>query len=317
MRFFKLSLIGLCLCMACGNTSPPLAELTLRDALLSEPATILSLPLDDQRRLAQRFELARIDSNHSGSYSYLAPERGSLESQIESMDRQRMAANADALIVGQITSGSNRLIFLPMQEVLSASPRHVLHQLPGALPHENGALTGSAGAIVERLLELSDAQNLIRMEHVPIAAFSYENKIYVNTSWLAVMSSQDSSFIPSSAGQAARVESSSTEMSPHVEDPHDGRISSFEDRTIRPSDSGSYEQCDFVCESCGNCKQQAASDCTKSWCKKSAYGTDSESSGCDISTRASQASLPQRGLLFWLLLPIAYVLLVNRRLRRT
>jgi uncharacterized membrane protein YgcG len=181
------------------GTSPPLEQLSLRDALLARPEVIAALPPDAHLQLTQRFEEAR---QQPGSLpgTLVATDFSPVE-QVRVIDTARLARGSDALVAAQLRLGPVGLDAQPYTEV-PAAPAAPLPPLGGVpagatADDEAQALRGTAGAVVSGLLQKSQASRLVRVESWPMAVVAIGDALYVNAAWLVALAP------PSSGGRAA------------------------------------------------------------------------------------------------------------------
>ena len=168
--------------VGCGDGTPPLDELPLRDTLRAEPAVVATLDDSARQRLAARFEAAATDDATPDAIV----ERTTPASEVTSLDEARVRRAADALVVGTIGGGVARPVALG---VVAPTP---LPPLEGELATttaalEARALAGPAGARVRALLNASGAQRLERVVGWPAGAVAIGETIYVDASWLVAL----------------------------------------------------------------------------------------------------------------------------------
>lgn len=168
--------------VGCGEGTPPLDELPLRDALRAEPAVVAALGDLARQRLAARFEAAITDDATSDAVA----DRPTPAGEVASLDEARLRRAADALVVGTIADGVARPV------AAGAGASAPLPQLEGELATttaalEARALDGAAGARLRALLAASGAQRLERVVGWPAGAVAIGETIYVDASWLVAL----------------------------------------------------------------------------------------------------------------------------------
>ncbi len=168
--------------VGCGDGSPPLDELPLRDTLRADPAVVAALDDSARQRLAARFEAAATEDATPDAVAA----RPTPASEVTSLDEARLRRAADALVLGTIGDGVARPLGL------SAGAQTPFPQLEGEVATttaalEARALDGPAGARVRALLKASGAQRLERVVGWPAGAVAIGETIYVDASWLVAL----------------------------------------------------------------------------------------------------------------------------------
>ena len=176
--------------LGCGDEAPPYEVLPLRDALRAAPEAVASLSDDSRRDLALRLrEAERVDPETLA----FAPETLSLEPLVSSADAVREAAGKDAVMLGEMltTEGHGLLEIQASAEfdMENAPPFVLLGQATDiAAPFEEAALAGEAGKTLRGFVARTHAKNVVRMTGLPVAAVAWNDKVYVNESWLVALS---------------------------------------------------------------------------------------------------------------------------------
>jgi hypothetical protein len=181
-----LSLVG------CGQDVPPYDDLPLRDALRASPEVVASLSFDTRLPLAQRLDAAALAEE--GATTLDLPETVTIDSLARVADDVREDDGHDALIVGEVVAQSSDFV-LHSQNIdaetlgqLTVGPIF-LRGHPGALtaPLEETALRGRAGKWLRELSGRTNAKTMVRTTGVPFGAWAFDDKLYVNASWLVAM----------------------------------------------------------------------------------------------------------------------------------
>ncbi|HSY40263.1 MAG TPA: hypothetical protein VLA79_12065, partial [Polyangia bacterium] len=170
--------------VGCGDGTPPLDELPLRDTLRADPAVVAALGDSARQRLAARFEAAVTDDATTDAVPLA--DRPTPASEVTSLDEARLRRAADALVVGTIGDGVARPV------AVGAAAQTPLPQLEGEVATttaalETRALDGAAGARLRALLAVSGAQRLERVVGWPAGAVAIGETIYVDASWLVAL----------------------------------------------------------------------------------------------------------------------------------
>ncbi len=174
----------------CGTAEPPLEQLELRDALLSEPAVIAGLPREAQQRLAGRFWAAVALPE---SEQRMPPAEASApEPRLRRLDAQRQQRGQDAFLIGSLGRDAVAETLRPFYRPARSSPTAPLPPLAGPAStatqaQEARALAGRAGAAIEDLRNVSGAVQLERVTGWPTAVLAMDDKIYINATWLTAV----------------------------------------------------------------------------------------------------------------------------------
>ena len=189
-RCGALSIAAL-LAVGCGEEAPPYDALPLRDALRAAPEVMASLPKETRRDVAQRLEeagLAPVDEKQA----IPPPELATIDALASAADEAREEKGEDALVLGAIEKEGAGL-FLEARGAKEPGDaaegplklRGRAGEATAAL--EEAALRGRAGRWVRELSQRSDAHEIVRTTGLPMGAWAYEDKLYVNASWLVAM----------------------------------------------------------------------------------------------------------------------------------
>jgi len=153
---------------------------------------------DDARRdLALRLrEAERVDPETLT----FAPEKLSLEPLVSSADAVREASGKDALMFGEMlsTEGHGLLeIHASADFDEENAPRFVLQGKATdlAAPFEEAAFAGQAGKTLRGFVARTHAKTVVRMTGLPVAAVAWNDKVYVNESWLVALSALEDACI--------------------------------------------------------------------------------------------------------------------------
>ena len=182
-RFGWLSMgLSTLVLMGCGDGTPPLDELPLRDTLRADPAVVAAMGDSARQRLAARFEAAATGD----ATSDVIADRPTPAAEVTELDEARVRRAADALVVGTMGGGVVRPVALG---VAAPTP---LPPLEGAVATttaalEARALDGAAGERLRALLAVSGAQRLERVVGWPAGAVAIGATIYVDASWLVAL----------------------------------------------------------------------------------------------------------------------------------
>jgi hypothetical protein len=181
-RFRSLFWVAALFLVGCGDGTPPLDELPLRDTLRADPAIVATLGDSARLRLAARFEAAVTEDSTSDAVA----DRPTPASQATALDEARLRRTAEALVVGTIDDGVAR----PVAMVVGAQtplPRLEGEAATNTAALEARALDGAAGARLRALLHVSGAQRLQRVVGWPVGAVAIGETIYVDASWLVAL----------------------------------------------------------------------------------------------------------------------------------
>ena len=201
-RFGWLSMgLSTLVLVGCGDGTPPLDELPLRDTLRADPAVVAALDDSARQRLAARFEAAVTEDATSDA---VVADRPTPASEVTSLDEARLRRAADALVVGTIGDGVARPV------AVGAGAQTPLPQLEGEVATttaalEARALDGAAGARLRALLAVSGAQRLERVVGWPAGAVAIGETIYVDASWLVALAPVEGGVDGPDAGGRRRV----------------------------------------------------------------------------------------------------------------
>ena len=182
-RFGWLSIgLSTLVLVGCGDGTPPLDELPLRDTLRADPAVVAALGDSARQRLAARFEAAVTDDAVSDAVA----EGPTPANEVRSLDEARGRRAADALVMGVIADGVAR------PAGVGAGAQTPLPELEGEVATntaalEARALDGAAGARLRALLTASGARRLERVVGWPAGAVAIGETIYVDASWLVAL----------------------------------------------------------------------------------------------------------------------------------
>ena len=208
----------------CGDEAPPYEALQLRDALRAAPEVVATLAEDSRHELAVRLQDAeKVDPE---TLTFM-PEALRLDELVASADAVRETSGKDALLFGEIlaTEGHGLIEIHSLAEnndddgeplALSGKASDV------AAPFEEAALHGQAGKTLRVFAERTHARELVRMTGLPVAAVAWNDKVYVNESWLVAMSALENECaappapqIPSGMGTMPTPAPLSVEFSPY------------------------------------------------------------------------------------------------------
>lgn len=194
---------------ACSDSPPPLAELSMRDALGAEPAVVLSLPQESREALADKFkgtlETQTVTEEAEGLGAITPAE------EVRSIDDARAAQDKDSLLAADVKVAQGRLVaharaFTELSQSdagpapsASAANAPLATQLPpieGDVPtetkeEETRALSGAAGRVIARMLADTHAHRVMRVTRWPMAAVAIDDVVYVNAAWLVAMAARE------------------------------------------------------------------------------------------------------------------------------
>lgn len=276
----------------CGTAEPPLDQLELRDALLSEPTIIAGLPREAQQRLAGRFWAAV--ALPESVQSMPPAEATAPEPRLRRLDAQRQQRGQDAFLIGSLTRDAAAETLRPFYRSARSSPTAPLPPLAGPAStttqaQEARALAGRAGAAIEDLRNVSGAVQLERVIGWPTAVLAMDDKIYINATWLtAAAALEPGEPLGPAQGGAQSLRGGTGRptllyggiyalpgdehggIGQHVEalstDPADPSAPPSED----PAASGGF----------GSCSSCSSSSCNSSSCSSSSSSCNSSSSSC-------------------------------------
>lgn len=334
---------------ACGSgeETPPLDELALRDSLLAEPSVIAQLRPDVRQRLRARFVSERLRAD---AITEFTPQQDTpLANQVLGMDATRFSAGRDALIAGswqQVDhTGQNgqRTQAVAFTAPVAEQPTSTLPPMQGDMSGdtilmEQRALAGEAGAVIEQLLQTSNAQRVERVIAWPIAALSAGGTVYVNASWLTAMDkigcssgsngggSNSGGTAPAGAAQqngsymylvggetAGTAQQGGSEGSGEAGKEGVNRASGF---GSCDSCSSSFDGCNKACDSTSSSCNSTSSSCSSC---NDPTGDKACCRACSTTSVAPRSPLVAYGALFWLMLPLGFLMLIEgrgNRLRR-
>jgi hypothetical protein len=183
-------------CVACSGESPPFDELSLRDSLEADPASIAALPAESRARLAERFEAARrraTSGDEPAMPSNVDPAR-----LVQRIDDARHGRGEDALMPSTLRQAEAVTHVESIDDATDASSAPSLPPIETDTPatsatrdEETLALNGAAGQIVAAALRRAGAHRVIRVTGWPAAVIALGDVVYVNASWLVAMASHD------------------------------------------------------------------------------------------------------------------------------
>jgi hypothetical protein len=179
----------------CGDVTPPLDELPLRDALRADPDVVATLPEDARQRLAARLEAARTRDASRESMAAAGAGDDQPGLLVARADDARARRSQDPLIVGVIDAGDVRAVsdddtpgapapLPPLEDAAAAAP---------VTPLELRALQGPAAGPLRALLARSGAHRLRRVVGWPVGAVAVGDSAYVGAAWLAALAPVDAS----------------------------------------------------------------------------------------------------------------------------
>lgn len=155
---------------ACSDSQPPLADLSMRDALGAEPAVVQRLPIESREALADEFkgalESQSVTEETEGAGAITPAE------EVRTIDDARAVEEKDCLLAADITVVKGRLVAHargfsePDASAQPATPP--LPPVEGDLPtttkdDETRALAGAAGRVVSRMLVDTHARRVMRL----------------------------------------------------------------------------------------------------------------------------------------------------------
>lgn len=191
--------------MGCGQDAPPYDDLPLRDALRAAPEVVASLSFETRQELARRLDAAGLAD--AGAMTLELPETVTIDSLARVADEARENQGHDALIVGEIIAEPNNFL-LNGENIddetlnrLTVGPI-MLRGRPGAQTAgaqtatlEEAALRGRAGKWLRELSGRTNTKQMVRTTGVPFGAWAFEDKLYVNASWLVAMAALEEDII--------------------------------------------------------------------------------------------------------------------------
>lgn len=178
------------LVLGSARGAPPLDQLPLRDALLARPEVVAELAPEARQRLAQRFEEAR--KRPQPSAAVLGEPDAQPLDLVRALDLSRLGERKDAVVAAQLVLSP---LGVEAREFTDepTEPQGVLPPLDGVAAsttaeEEAGALQGTAGVVLSRLLRQSEAKRMVRVQSWPVGAIAIRGTVYVNAAWLVAMS---------------------------------------------------------------------------------------------------------------------------------
>ena len=181
----------LSLSAGCGAESPPLSELSLRDALSADPVWVAALPASEGQRLAQRMEEARAVTDVDRLPSLAGSGLGGV---VQAVDAARATVGKDAAMLASLRRSSDGVVMSTLLLADSELSTAVLPPLLGSqatdstYSREVTALRGTAGRLLSALLRRTGATTLMRVTQWPVAVVEEGGSLYVNAAWLVAMS---------------------------------------------------------------------------------------------------------------------------------
>lgn len=327
------ALLLLCSLFACGGDAetPPLDELMLRDTLLAEPSVIAQLRPDVRQRLRARFTSERLRSDATTEVT--VQQDAPLANQVLVMDAARHVAQRDALLTGSWQHIDQTVQAIAFIAPVAEHPTSTLPPLQGDISGntilmEQRALEGEAGAVIEQLLKSSGAQRIERVVAWPIAALSAGGTVYVNAAWLTAMDvvgcgggSNGGGSNPGGSGPTGAAQQSGSYMylvggeasQTAQAGGGDGSEDEGQEGVNRASGFGScssFDGCSKACDSTSSSCNSASSSC--SYCNDPT-GDKACCRACSTTSIAPRSPLVAYGALFWLMLPLAFLMLIEGR----
>ncbi len=186
--------------VGCGQDAPPYDDLPLRDALRAAPEVVASLSFENRQDLARRLDAAGFAED--GATTLDLPDTVTIDSLSRVADEVREDQGHDALIVGEVVAEPSEFVVHGENiddetlERLIVGPI-VLRGRPGAqtAPFEETALRGRAGKWLRELSGRTNAKTMVRTTGLPFGAWAFEDKLYVNASWLVAMSALEEEMV--------------------------------------------------------------------------------------------------------------------------
>jgi hypothetical protein len=183
-------LLFVVLLAGCGDGTPPLDALGLRDALTADPEVIASLPASARRSLAERLEAARAGEPNSEELAVTVEAgAGATASRV---DRARQEHGRDAVMVASYEPAARTLFVHPVPDSVGERNEGEPIALAGSSSLESAALDGKAGAIVNALVAASGAKHVERVTGWPVGAVAIGETVYVNGAWLTALAPAES-----------------------------------------------------------------------------------------------------------------------------
>lgn len=329
----------------CGTAEPPLDQLELRDALLSEPTVIAGLPREAQQRLAGRFWAAV--ALPEPVQSMPPAEASTPEQHLRRLDAQRQQRGQDAFLIGSLGRDAAAETLRPFYRPARSSPSVPLPPLAGppstaTQALEARALAGRAGAAIEDLRNVSGAMQLERVTGWPTAVLAMDDKIYINATWLIAVAALEPGepLGPAQSGALSRSGGAAAGRSTLLYggiyalpgDEHGGIGQHVEalstdqvDPTAPPSDAPAASGGFGSCSSCSSSSCSSSSSSSSSSCSSSSTNCNVNlcSSSADKECCRACALLPAPAgpdlqmvwMTLWLSLPLVFLGSVDLRAR--
>lgn len=334
------ALLFCCSLFACGGgeETPPLDELMLRDSLLAEPAVIAQLRPDVRQRLRARFSAERLRTDATTEFT--TQQDAPLANQVLVMDAARFSAGRDALISGslqRIDQTGQRTQAAAFIAPVGDHPASTLPPMQGDMSGETilmeqRALEGEAGAVIEQLLKSSNAQRIERVIAWPIAALSAGGTVYVNASWLTAMDKIGCSSGSNSGGGSNPGTGPAGAAQHHgsymylvggeaaqaaQEGGGEGSAEEGSDGVNRASGFGSCDSCSSGLDGCTKACDSTSSSCNSassscSYCNDPT-GDKACCRACSTTAVAPRSPIVAYGALFWLMLPLGFLMMLDGR----
>jgi hypothetical protein len=174
----------------CGEDAPPYESLPLRDALRAAPEVVATLSDEARHELALRLREAEQVDPETLTFK---PEILSLEPLVSSADDVRENTGKDALVFGEILATDGHGLLEIHASADFDTENASLIDVQGkandvAAPFEEAALRGQAGKTLRGFVARTHAKSVVRMTGLPVAAVAWNDKVYVNESWLVALS---------------------------------------------------------------------------------------------------------------------------------
>lgn len=323
----------------CGTADPPLDQLELRDALLSDPGVIAGLPQEAQQRLAGRFwaAVALPESTQTLKKS----DMNTPEQRLRRLDAQRQQRGQDAFLIGVWGSDAAVETVSPFDRPVRSSPSAPLPPLLGRAStttqaQEARALAGRAGAAIEDLRNVSGAVQLERVVGWPTAVVAIAGCVYVNATWLTAVAAQEPGDSQNPAQSGALSRNGRVSSLPGRTAGYGGLIALPEDGlaasthalsaeavepdarpTGDPAASGGFGSCSSCssssCSSSSCSSSGTPSSCTVNLCSSSA---DKECCrACALTPERAGPELSMLWMMLWLSVPLLLLTGVDLRSR--
>jgi len=202
-KFLAVALLGML--GGCGDNAPPYETLPLRDALRAAPEVIATLPEESRRELALRLQEAERVEPETLTF---APETLNLEPLVSAADSVREGSGKDALVLGEILAteghGLMEIQVVSESDMATGSPIDVQGKATDiAAPFEEAALAGRAGKTLRGFVARTHAKTIVRMTGLPVGAVAWNDKVYVNESWLVALSALEDACVISQVSETS------------------------------------------------------------------------------------------------------------------